>query len=86
MRCTVAGETPLALASERQLQCVSPGGFSCNVALTISATFSWEIRAGLPRPGRTRASPSGPSSQKRLRQSITVGRPTPTARAIDTFE
>ena len=40
IRCTVAGDTPWAVAIDRQLQCVSPAGFSCNVALTISATFS----------------------------------------------
>src|SRR6202011_3825604 len=39
MRCTVALLTPCALASDRQLQCVSPSGGSCNVAGTIAATL-----------------------------------------------
>ena len=33
-----AGLTPCAFAIERQLQCVSPAGFSCSVACTISAS------------------------------------------------
>ena len=34
IRCTVERLTPAALAIERQLQCVAPGGVSCNVACT----------------------------------------------------
>ena len=39
MRWTVARLTPAALAIERQLHCVAPGGFSCSVACTMACTW-----------------------------------------------
>src|SRR5665647_1900512 len=53
IRWTVAGETPTCFAIVRQLQCVSPEGFSCWVRRTISSTLSAEIPGLRPRPSRT---------------------------------
>jgi len=52
----------------------------------ICATFWGEIRGLRPRPGLTWDNPSAPSWQNRRRQAITVGRPTPTVRAIAEFD
>ena len=74
MRWTVERLTPAALAIERQLQWVVPGGVSCNVACTMSCTW-WAVISGLrPRPGRTSPTESSPSVRKRARQCNTVGR------------
>jgi len=61
----------LALAIERQLQCVSPGGVSSRVARTISATFSALIVGLRPRPGRIPRNVVKPSLAKRSRQALT---------------
>jgi len=79
IRCTVAGDTPCALAIVRQLQCVSPSGVWCNVACTIACTFSGVIDALRPRPGRTTPKPFRPSASNRSRQLLTVVGDTPPA-------
>lgn len=84
-RCTVAALTPTALAMLRQLQCVSPGGFSSKVSRTISATFSAGIDAFRPRPSRTCANFARPSCSKRSRHARTVTADTPTSDAIRLF-
>jgi len=53
IRCTVEGDTPVRLAIDLQLQCVSTGGVSCRVSRTISSTLSAGIDGFGPRPGRT---------------------------------
>ena len=74
MRCTLAGLTPWALAIERVLQCVCPGGVLWFVAVTISLTFWAEIVRFFPRPSFTSESAWDPPSAKRRRHMITVGR------------
>src|SRR5664280_1073331 len=81
-RCTVAGLTPCALAIVRQLQCVSPGGFSCSVASTMAVTFSSGIAVLRPRPGFTFPNFFNPSSANRARQDVTLVGDTPSSHAI----
>src|SRR5207342_1925883 len=76
------GLTPCALAIERQLQCVAPGGLVCVVACTIALIVAAEIAGLRPRPGLVSVRAGAPPSAKRLRQRITVGRLTASARAI----
>ena len=85
IRCTVAGDTPCALAIDRQLQCVSPSGVSCSVARTISSTFSAAIDGLRPRPGRTTEDAFNPSAANRSRHAVTVAGDTPTSIAILVF-
>src|SRR5450759_946622 len=82
IRGTVAGETPTALAIDRQLQCVAPEGFSCMVRRTISSTFSTEIPGLRPRPCRTWPNLANPSEANLSRQDRTVTGVTPTFAAI----
>jgi len=82
IRCTVAGLTPCALAIDRHDQCVSPAGFSCSVACTITATFSAPICGLRPRPSRTRANLASPSPANRSRQAVTLAGDTPSPAAI----
>src|ERR1019366_5916566 len=86
IRCTVAGLTPCALAIDRQLQCVSPGGVDCVVATTISLTFAAEIERLRPRPSFTSVSACGPPSANRSRHKITVGRLTHSCLAISLLD
>ncbi len=85
IRCTVAGETPCAFASDRQLQCVSPLGFVWSVACTIASTFSVAIDTFRPRPARTTDRPFSPSCANRSRHAVTVVGETPTCIAIAVF-
>ncbi len=78
----MAGLTPWALAIVRQLQCVWPGGLLCVVACTIASILAAEIDGLRPRPGRVSVSACGPPSANRARHRITVGRDTPSRRAI----
>ena len=82
IRCTVAALTPWALAIERQLQCVSPAGFSCSVACTIAATFSGGIEGFRPLPGRTPENAFNPSCSNRSRHAATVVADRPATAAI----
>ncbi len=81
IRCTVAALTPLALAIERQLQCVSPGGFSCSVAChdrgDLLGTDPRLSPAARPHPAQP--SPFRPSHAKRSRHALPVVGETPTA-------
>src|SRR5215211_597916 len=86
IRCTVAALTPCALAIERQLQCVCPGGFVCVVACTICLIFAAEIAGLRPRPGFVSVNAAVPPSSNRRRHRITVGRLTPSLRAISLFD
>src|ERR1035437_1040621 len=82
IRWTVAGETPTCLAIDRQLQCVSPEGFSCWVRRTISSTLA-AVTPGLrPRPSRTWPNFDSPSSANLPRHERTVTGVTPTLAAI----
>src|SRR5664280_3779746 len=82
IRGTVAGETPTALAIDRQLQCVSPEGFSCCVRRTISSICA-AVTPGLrPRPPRTWPNLASPSSANLVRHERTVTGVTPTVTAI----
>ena len=60
------------MAIDRQLQCVSPAGFSCSVACTISSTFSAGIDGFRPRPGRTPENAFRPSNANRHRHASTA--------------
>jgi len=82
MRWTVERLTPAALAIERQLQWVAPGGVSCKVECTMACTWSAVISGLRPRPGRTAPTESKPSVRNRARQSNTVGRLMPSAVAM----
>src|ERR1019366_5107504 len=82
IRCTVEDDTPARAAIERQLQCVSPGGVSCNVKRTTSSIFAAGIDGRRPRPGRTVEKSFNPSWEKRSRHDFTVIGATPTSEAI----
>src|ERR1019366_211269 len=73
---------PDLLAIDRQLQRVSPEGFSCWVRRTISSTFSPVIPALRPRPSSTTPHLVSPSSANLLRHARTVTGVTPTVAAI----
>lgn len=70
---------------ERHDQCVSPSGFSCSVACTISSTFSEGIEGLRPRPGRIGPNNPRPSVSNRPRQLETVVGETPTSAPIRVF-
>lgn len=82
IRCTVAGLTLCALAIDRQLQWVSPGGLSCGVAWTMASTLSAGMEGLRPRPSCTFPNVASPSAVNRLRQARTVIDDTPTRWAI----
>src|SRR5664279_3707786 len=82
IRWTVAGLTPTALAIDRQLQYVSPEGFSCCVRRTISSRLAAEIPGLRPRPARTWPNLDSPSSANLPRHEPAVTGVTPTAAAI----
>ena len=69
--------------NSREDQCVTPYFFGggANVTATIRR---WSIVRGRPERGSS-SRPASPSAAYRLRQSITVGRDTPTLSAIATF-
>ena len=73
------------MAIERQLQCVSPGGFSCSDASTIAATLSSGIVGLRPRPDFTFPNFFNPSSSKRARHELTLLAETPSSQAIAVF-
>ncbi len=81
----VAGLTPCALAIERQLQWVAPGDVVCVVACTICVIFAAEIVGLRPRPGIVSVNACTPPRANRRRHMITVGRLTPSVRAISLF-
>src|SRR2546426_11406551 len=82
MRCTVAGLTPCARASVRQLQCVAVGGVVWGVAVTMRLTLAAVIVRRRPRPGATSTKAFGPPDANRPRHNKTVGRLMPKAFAI----
>ena len=82
MRWTVERLTPAAVAIDRQLQCVAPGGVWCSVACTMARTCSALISGLRPRPVRTTPTESNPSATNRSRHFKTVGRLMPRAVAI----
>ena len=81
MRCTVVTDRPLALAIERRLQCVAPGGVLSSVALTTAAILSSPILRGVPGLGSS-LSPCKRRLAKRLRHVATVTRVTPSRAAM----
>jgi hypothetical protein len=76
---------PLGLAIVRTLQCVAPGGVVWSVASTTALIFSAPIIGLRPGRGFSKESPGTPPRAKRSRQSRTVGRLTPTSRAMAPF-
>jgi hypothetical protein len=83
-RATVALPILSFSASSREDQCVTPSlrGGGSNVAVMIA---SWSTVRG--RPERAASSrPANPEDSYRDRQSITVGRDTPTFAAISVFD
>jgi hypothetical protein len=84
MRTTADWLRPVALASERVLQCVAPGGAASRVVVTARSTCSSVILRGAPGRGSS-SRPSSPRSAKRRRHSATVGRLTPSASATPPF-
>src|SRR5207245_5899381 len=81
IRCTVVGETPVAAASRRTLQCVLPSGGLSSVLARTRPTSSSSICRGLPERGAS-ASPSRRRSQKFRRHNPTVGKDTCVSAAI----
>ena len=83
IRATDANEIPSCLASSRADQCVTPNdsGGAVNVATTTAAS---SITVGRPDRSRSPNAPT-PPARYRLRHWITVGRVTPTRRAISAF-
>ena len=82
-RCTVALDTPVALAIERTDQRVRPGG-GWVARLTIAAWVSSATLGLRPRPWAS-ARPARPAAPKRRSQSTTTGRLTPTRRAVSAW-
>ncbi len=74
IRWTVERLTPAALAIERQLQCVAPGGVSCSVECTMACTWCAVISGLRPRPVRTVPTEPSPSERNRARHFNTVCR------------
>src|SRR5215831_6450119 len=82
-RCTVAFDTPVALAIVRTLQRFRFGG-GCVARLRISLWVASAIVGLRPRPLAS-AKPASPACMKRFSHSTTTGRLTPTRRAVSSW-
>jgi len=71
MRLMVIRLSPVARASERVLQCVTPGGVVSSVVTTTCSTWSSVTVRGAPGRGSSRR-PSSRSRGKRVRHLPTV--------------
>src|SRR4029077_12548299 len=83
--CTVDFDTPLAAAIVRHDQWVSPAGREFNVKSTNSSIVYCGIVFFRPRPWRTGANLTSPSSANRVRHPLTDAGDTDNARAIAVF-